>query len=174
VEVPIWQSNYLDPEVRVDDESDFFPLLIPTEPVVAGKEPNLVQVEDEGEVRVVGRNGGTKLGGPFQTVTFLESGPLWLGIPGSYTPAIIACSGKLWAIRGYTTPHACHGVIRGIIWHKAIMKTTKIRDDVESSEQVGLFEGTPISSTNAAGFSHGAFEFIVELAGSAPQDGARP
>ena len=54
MEVPIWQSNYLDPEVRVDDESDFFPLLIPTEPVVAGKEPNLVQVEDEGgEVRVV-------------------------------------------------------------------------------------------------------------------------
>ena len=52
------------------------------------------------------------------------------------------------------------------------MKTTKIRKDVESSEQVGLYEGTPISTTNAAGFSDGAFEFIVELAGSAPQDGA--
>ena len=172
MEVPIWQSNYLDPEVKVDDESDFFLLLSPTEPVVAGKGPNLVQIEDEGEVRVVGRNSGTKRGGPFQTVTFLESGPLRLGIPGSYSPAIIECSGKLWAMRGHTNPHACHGVIRGIIWHRAIMKTTKIRKDVESSEQVGLYEGTPISSTNAAGFSDGAFEFIVELAGSAPQDGA--
>ena len=72
---------------------------------------------------------------------------------------------------GQTNPHACHGVIRGIIWHKAITKTTKIRKDVESSEQVGLYEGTPISSTSAAGFSHGAFEFRVALLGLAPLDG---
>jgi hypothetical protein len=150
----------------------FAAFLEPNGPVVAGEGKSLVQVNQDGDVRAVGVNAGTKhTPGPINTFTVVESGPLRFAIPGSYPPGIIECSGRLWEMGTQTGPNVCHGVIRGIIWHREILKVTRPRKDVEYSEGVGYYEGAAISSTSAIPAStFGAFEFIVELLGSASQD----
>ena len=127
--------------------------------------PSLVELEDDVDVRVIGTNGGTRRGpGPVHTLTVVESGPLRLVIPGSYTPATIECLGKLWDLGTRAGPGACHGVIRGIIWHKEVLETTEVRKGVYSSEGGGYYEDAPVSSTGTIGAAaFGAFELIVEL-----------
>ena len=175
MEVPIWLVRaFCDPARKAGQEIDFAAFLEPSGPVVAGVGTSLVQVNQDGDVRVVGLNAGTKHSpGPINTFTVVESGPLRFAIPGSYTPGIIECSGKLWDMGTQTGPDLCHGVIRGVVWHKEILKVTRPRKDVEHSEGVGYYEGVAISSTSAIpATTFGAFEFIVELLGPTSRDGA--
>ena len=200
MEVPIWlERDFCESDRKVGQEIDFAALLETRQPVSAANGPHMVEVEEDGEVRVVGTKRGTAPGmsrsqldvvmrlarlsdnpvpsteaARLRTITLVESGPLRFGIWGSHTPSTIECRGWLRELTPRTGPSGvdkCHGVIKSIIWHKEIVKTTKVRDGVESSEGVGYHEGTPISSTSAAGFSHGDFEFIVQLADQTTNDG---
>jgi hypothetical protein len=186
---------------KAGQEIDFATILETREPVTAGDGPHLVQVEDDGQVKVVGTNRGTIPGmsrsqvdvaervmrvagntmssaeaARHRTITIVESGPLRFGIWGSYNPSIIECHGWLRELMPRSGPPGvdrCHGLIRDIIWHKAIMKVTKLRAGVESSESVGYYEGVAVSSTSAIPVSNeGEFEFIVELLGPTSGVGA--
>jgi len=173
VEVPVWRHNSDGPDLRVGQRTDFVAFLEPTGPVLAGDGPNVVEAAEDGAVRVIGTNRGSRQGpNRVPTVTVVESGLLRFAIPGSHASAVIECSGKLWDLGVQAGTGVCHGVVRGVLWHKEILKVTHPRKDLEHSEGVGYYEGAPVSSTGAGVGMSGAFELIVELVDPSPQDEA--
>ena len=60
MEVPIWlERAFCESGRKAGQEIDFATILETREPVTAGDGPHLVQVEDDGQVKVVGTNRGT-------------------------------------------------------------------------------------------------------------------